>query len=89
VTSRGYRAAMADPVASADALLAAAPDLNPELVKHSSEYLSTRYSEDPKQWGQQSAEVWDRFTAFLVKAGLVDKAADPDGAWTNRFLPQG
>lgn len=88
-TSRGYQAAMADPERSADALLAAADDLDPELVRASAAFLADRYASEPDAWGRQDAEVWDRFAAFLLDAGLIEEAIDVDAAWTNDHLPAG
>lgn len=86
-TAQGYRAAIADPRAAADALLAAAPELDRDLVERSARYLSTRYRADPAEWGQQDAEVWQNFVAFLAKQGLVSNGFDLPAAYTNRFLP--
>ncbi len=87
-TARGYREAMADPEASADALLEAVPELDPDLVAQSSEYLSTRYSEDPAAWGQMDQGRWTEFVDFLVEAGLIEEAIDVDAAYTNQFLKE-
>ncbi len=87
-TARGYREAMADPGASAAALLEAVPELDPDLVAQSSEYLSTRYSEDPGAWGQMDQERWRDFVDFLVEAGLIEEAIDIDAAYTNQFLSE-
>jgi ABC-type nitrate/sulfonate/bicarbonate transport system substrate-binding protein len=87
ITARGYRAAMGDPQAAADALLAGAPELDRNLVERSSRYLSTRYSTDPAAWGRQDPQVWRRFVDFLVQQGLVDKGFDVSAAYTNRFVP--
>ena len=87
ITARGYRAAMTDPSAAADALLAASPDLDKALVERSAKYLSTRYAQNPAQWGQQSADTWTRFIAFLGEAGIVDKPVSAPDVFTNRFLP--
>jgi ABC-type nitrate/sulfonate/bicarbonate transport system substrate-binding protein len=86
-TARGYQAAMDDPGAAAAALLDQADDLDPELVEASSEYLSTRYADDPEAWGQQEAAVWDRFSAFLLDAELIEEPIDAGAAWTNEYLP--
>jgi ABC-type nitrate/sulfonate/bicarbonate transport system substrate-binding protein len=86
-TSRGYQAAMDDPAAAADALLDQADDLDPKLVRASSEYLATRYADDPKAWGRQEAAVWEDFAAFLLDAGLIEKPIDVEAAWTNEYLP--
>jgi ABC-type nitrate/sulfonate/bicarbonate transport system substrate-binding protein len=87
-TARGYRAAMADPAASAAALVDAVPDLDPELVERSAEFLATRYAEDPEAWGRQDAAIWEDFTAFLDDAGLLSEPLDPADAWTDDFLPE-
>ncbi|MEX2032619.1 MAG: ABC transporter substrate-binding protein, partial [Dehalococcoidia bacterium] len=85
-TARGYAAAIADSVAAADALLAAAPELDEALVRASAEYHAPQFlSEAP--WGTQDAEVWRTFTDFLVKASLLDAPLDSDAAFTNDFLP--
>jgi ABC-type nitrate/sulfonate/bicarbonate transport system substrate-binding protein len=87
-TARGYRAAMADPDAAADALLDGAPDLDPKLVRASARYLATRYADDPAAWGHQDAAVWTRFTRFLDDAGMLDGKVDPSTAWTDEYLPR-
>jgi ABC-type nitrate/sulfonate/bicarbonate transport system substrate-binding protein len=87
-TSRGYDAAIADPSAAADALLAAAPELDEQLVHASAEYLAGQYAADAPRWGEQSPEVWEAFVGFLVEAGLIEQApADFSGWFTNQFLP--
>lgn len=86
-TAKGYQAAMDDPGAAADALLDQTDDLDPDLVRASSEYLSTRYADDPAAWGRQDAAVWDDFSEFLLEAGLLDQPIQVDEAWTNEYLP--
>lgn len=85
-TARGYAAAIADPAAAADALLAAAPELDEDLVRASARYLAPRYAPDG-DWGVQDAQVWTDFTAFLTDAEVLTGAVDVDAAWTNEFLP--
>lgn len=87
VLARGYEAAMADPRAAADALLAAAPELDERLVVASAEFLATRYAEDGARWGEQSAGTWSAFVAFLEDEGLVEPGFDTEAAWTNDLLP--
>lgn len=86
-TARGYAAAMADPAAAADALLAGAEGLDPELVERSMDHLAVVYAEDPDAWGRQDAQVWDRFVEFLVDHDIVTADFDTQAAWTNEFLP--
>lgn len=89
VTRRGYQAAIHDPAAAADALLAVSPDLDPELVRLSAQYLASRFTADAETWGTQQGEVWETFSDYLVGAGLIEdpEAFDPADAWTNDFLP--
>jgi ABC-type nitrate/sulfonate/bicarbonate transport system substrate-binding protein len=88
VTARGYREAMTDPSGAGDALMAAAPELDADLVQRSADYLSTRYADDPDAWGHQEEEVWTGFVDFLVEAGLIEEAIDVEPAFTNEFLPE-
>ncbi len=88
-TGRGYRAAMEDPDAAAEALLDAAPELDAELVERSARYLAERYAEVPERWGHQDLDRWERFIDFLVDAELIAEPIDAEAAFTNRFLPDG
>jgi ABC-type nitrate/sulfonate/bicarbonate transport system substrate-binding protein len=85
-TARGYEAAIADPTAAADALLAAAPELDEALVRLSTEYHAPKFVGEAG-WGTQDPEVWSAFAAFLEDAGLLDGSADTTAAFTNEFIP--
>ena len=85
-TRRGYQGAMADPTGAADALIAAVPEVDADLVRASARYLATRYAEDPADWGRQDARVWTRFAAFLQDAGMVDEDVDIEASFTNDLL---
>jgi len=84
-TARGYEAAIADPTAAADALLAAAPELDEALVRLSTEYHAPKFVGEGG-WGMQDGEVWSAFAAFLEDAGLLDAGVDTNAAYTNEFL---
>ena len=86
-TARGYQDAMEDPGAAADALLAAAPELDEALVRASADYLAGQYAGDAAAWGRQDADTWTRFAGFLVEAGLVEDGVDVEASYTNDFLP--
>lgn len=86
-TARGYETAITDPTAAADALLAAAPELDEQLVRASAEFLADEYAADGRPWGVQEPQVWEDFTAFLREAGIIEGDVDVDAAWTNAFLP--
>ncbi len=86
-TARGFRVAIDYPLAAAELLIAAEPQLDPELVRASALWLAPLYQEDAPRWGEQSPEVWQRFTDFLVQEGLLDTPIDISRAFTNDFLP--
>ncbi|QIM16327.1 ABC transporter substrate-binding protein [Leucobacter insecticola] len=90
-TSRGYDAVIEDPRAGADALLAVAPELDASLVRAAVAYYAPLYRSDAEgeagRFGQMDKAVWDRFTEFLVRAGMLDDASALEGAWTNEYLP--
>ena len=85
-TTRGYEVAASDPSAASDALLAAAPELDEDLVRASAEYLAPEYAPDGA-WGVQDPQVWTDFTAFLTEAGILSGDVAVDASWTNDFLP--
>ncbi len=85
-TARGYEAAIADPTAAADALLAAAPELDEALVRLSTEYHAPKFVGEAG-WGTQDPEVWSAFAEFLQGAGLLDSGVDTEAAFTNEFIP--
>lgn len=88
-TARGYELAIDDPSAAADALLAAAPELDEDLVRASADYLAGQYDRDAPQWGYQDAAVWATFVDFLVESGLLTEApTDVAALYTNEFLPE-
>ncbi|MBE3596438.1 MAG: ABC transporter substrate-binding protein [Hydrogenibacillus sp.] len=89
---KGYVEALAEPEASAEILLAYAPELNADLVKRSQAYLADVDRQDRAEgrpyWGYQDRAVWARFAAWMHEAGLIDRPIDVDRAFTNDFLPQ-
>jgi len=87
-TARGYDEAIANPQASADALLKNAPESDKTLVNASAKYLAARYVDKGRQWGLQDADTWSGFAKFLKEAGLVDREIDTKSAFTNEFLPK-
>lgn len=87
-TARGYEQAIDEPAAAADALLAAAPELDEQLVRASAEYLADQYAPDGP-WGTQDTAIWEEFTVFLRSSGVLRDDIDVAAAWTNDFLPAG
>ncbi len=86
--SDGYRRAIQDPSAAADALMRAAPESDRALVEASARFLKPFYAERPDEWGRQDPAVWRRFGDFLVSKGIVEQPLDTGAAFTNDFLPE-
>ncbi|WP_059173110.1 ABC transporter substrate-binding protein [Bacillus sp. FJAT-27445] len=86
--SEGYQFAIKNPSESADILLKAVPDLDPELVKKSQEWLAPKYQDDAKRWGEQKLEIWENYSQWMFENGLLEKELDAEKAFTNEFLPE-
>ena len=85
--SRGYRFAIEDPGAAADMLLESVPELDPELVVASQEWLSPRYQSEAARWGEQALEVWAAYSQWMEDHDILDDAIEAERAFTNEFLP--
>ena len=86
-TARGFAYAIENPVEAAEMLSEAVPELDPELVRASAEWLAPQYRADAPRWGEQSVEVWQGFSDFLVEHGILAEGIDAEAAFTNEFLP--
>ncbi|MBM7714145.1 ABC transporter substrate-binding protein [Siminovitchia sp. FSL H7-0308] len=86
--SKGYEFAISQPEKAAEILIKAVPDLDPELVKKSQEWLSPRYQDDAARWGEQKAEVWKNYMDWMLEKDLLEKEMDVEKAFTNEFLPK-
>ena len=67
-------------------LINAEPDLDPELVKRSQEWLSPRYQDDAEKWGIQELERWQTFADFMYENGIIEEEIDAKEAFTNEFI---
>nr|WP_289039439.1 ABC transporter substrate-binding protein [uncultured Allobacillus sp.] len=85
---KGYEFAIEQPEEAAQVLIDEVPDLDPELVKRSQEWLSPRYKDDADHFGIQEQERWQKFADFLLENNIIDEAVDIDQAFTNEFLPE-
>jgi ABC-type nitrate/sulfonate/bicarbonate transport system substrate-binding protein len=86
--AKGYEFVISNPEEAADILIEAVPDLDPELVKRSQEWLAPRYQDDAEQWGQQKLEVWENYGNWMFENGLLDGELDAEKAFTNDYLPK-
>lgn len=86
--SKGYNFAIDNPNEAAEILSAAVPDLDPELVKKSQEWLSPKYQDDAEKWGVQKQEVWEKYSSWMYDNGLLENKLKAEDAFTNEFLPE-
>ncbi len=86
-TARGFAYAIQDPADAAQILIDAAPEADPGLIRASADWLAPQYQADAPRWGQQSVEIWQGFSDFLVKNGIIETGIDAEAAFTNDFLP--
>ncbi|MBD1380275.1 ABC transporter substrate-binding protein [Metabacillus arenae] len=86
--TKGYQFAIENPQEAADILIKAEPDLDPELVKKSQEWLSPKYQDDAERWGEQKLEVWKNYADWMNENGLIEGEFDPEKAFTNEYLPE-
>ena len=87
-TSKGYQFAIDEPDKAADILMAAAPDLDADLVRKSQEWLAPKYKDDAPRWGEQKLEVWENYANWMYENQLLEKQLNAKDAFTNEFLPE-
>ncbi|WJY27628.1 ABC transporter substrate-binding protein [Sporosarcina trichiuri] len=86
-TVKGYEFAIENPEEAAEILANAVPDLDPELVKKSQQWLSPKYQDDAPRFGEQKLETWTNYADWMKENGLLDGEFIPEDAFTNDFLP--
>ncbi len=85
--SRGYEYAMEDPDAAGAILLAANPELDPNLVMESQNYLADQYQADAAQWGIIDADRWNRFYNWVNENKLSEQPIPENTGFSNEYLP--
>lgn len=85
-TVRGYEDTLADPDRCREQLLAANPELEPELQRAQLEgYLPLFQAEAPAYGEFRRTEI-EELAGFLVETGLLEERIDPDRFGTNEFV---
>ena len=83
---RGYEYAVANPAEAARILCDEVPELDPDLVAKSAEFLAGEFVSDAESWGVIDGERWARFYGWLNDNSLVDEPLDVDAGWTGEYL---
>ncbi|MEL1136324.1 ABC transporter substrate-binding protein [Desulfitobacterium sp. THU1] len=86
--AKGYEYAIAQPKEAADILVKYAPELDPELVTASQEYLAEEYKAEIEQWGFIDQSRWDNFYAWMYDNKLIPKKIETGQGFTNAYLPK-
>ncbi len=87
-TARGYERAMERPDEAAAILVAAAPEVDPDLAVASQRFLADKYRADAEQWGVFDAERWNAFYGWMNEQGLTERPLPMDAGFTNEYLPR-
>jgi ABC-type nitrate/sulfonate/bicarbonate transport system substrate-binding protein len=85
--SRGYGDAIREPEAAAEILLAAAPELDRQLVLESQAWISPRYQAEAVRWGEQQQSIWENYSRWMADHAIIAEPIDAPAAFTNEFLP--
>jgi ABC-type nitrate/sulfonate/bicarbonate transport system substrate-binding protein len=86
-TAKGYEYAIENPEESANILMRAAPESDPELVKTSQQWLASQYQAESPQWGIQKEEIWQGYADWMFEQELISKELEATAAFSNDFLP--
>ena len=85
---KGYEYAIENPDEAADILCEAVPELDPEMVKASQEWLADQYKAEVDQWGYIDPERWNAFYNWLNENGLSEKEIPENYGFTNEYLSE-
>ena len=85
--SRGFDFAIDDPLAAAEILIDAVPELDTQLVMDSQAWLSPRYQSDAPRWGEQDGRVWEAYSQWMADHSILKQPILAEQAFTNEYLP--
>lgn len=84
---RGHEAAIEDPEAARDALLAANEELDPGVAAETLDLTVPIFGSG--RVGYQDPEEWEAYVEWAVENGVLESGVDVGDAMTNEFLPEG
>lgn len=85
-TAQGYAFAAEQPDEAAAILLAAAPEIDPDLALASQRFLANRYQADADRWGVIDPVRWNAFYSWMNDQGLTAQPIALDAGFTNDYL---
>lgn len=85
-TSKGYEFAIQSPKEAAGLLLKSVPELSPDLVYASQEFLAGQYKAEYPRWGEIDESRWKAFYDWMYQVGVIQKELGV-GGFTNEYLP--
>lgn len=85
--SRGYEYAIENPEEAGAILLSSNPELDPNLVMESQQYLADQYQADADQWGVIDPERWNRFYNWVNEKKLSEEPIAENAGFSNDYLP--
>ena len=85
--AQGYEYAIENPSKAAEILCEAVPELDPELVAASQEYMKDRYKAEKEVWGPIDEMRWVDFYSWMYERGLTTIDLGKAG-FTNEYLPE-
>lgn len=83
---KGYEFAIDDPEGAADILCKAAPELDPDLVQASQEYMKDQYKAEVEQWGYIDPARWNAFYQWINENGLSEDEIPENTGFNNDYL---
>ena len=83
---KGYEFAIENPKDAADILCKAAPELDPDLVQASQEYMKDQYKAEVSQWGYIDPARWNAYYNWINENGLSEEEIPENTGFNNDYL---
>ncbi len=86
-TAEGFNIAIEKPSEAAADFLQAVPELDPNLVKKSAEFLANLYKENADKWGTQDMKKFNLYAKWMQDVELIKEIPKTESYINNKFLP--
>ena len=83
---KGYEFAIENPKDAAVILCKAAPELDPDLVQASQEYMKDQYKAEVSQWGYIDPARWNAYYNWINENGLSEEEIPENTGFNNDYL---